>query len=121
MDATTGFARDVLVSIHPDYALKILRGEKTVELRRRFPEVGAAGGMVLIYSTSPVCAVVGFARIKHVVKLPLAKIWKEYGAAASISKTDFCNYFSGVKEGFAILFGDVSSLKNHVKASDLLS
>jgi len=121
MDAITEFARDVLVSIHPDYASKILRGEKTVELRRRFPEVGAAGGTALIYSTSPVQAVVGCARIKHVVKLPVAKIWKAYGAAACVSKQEFHSYFAGLKHGFAILLDDVFPLKKNVKASDLRS
>ena len=38
MDAVPEFRRDVLVSIRPFYASKILNGHKTVELRRRFPE-----------------------------------------------------------------------------------
>src|SRR5664279_3272925 len=121
MDAIPEFTRDVLVSIHPDYASKILCGEKTVELRRRFPQVGAAGGMALIYSTSPVQAVVGFARIKHVLKLPVSRIWKEHGDAACISRADFYSYFSGVREGFAILFDGVWPLKKQIKATDLLA
>jgi len=45
MDAIPEFTRDVLVSIHPRHASKILNGEKTVELRRRFPEAGTRGAL----------------------------------------------------------------------------
>ena len=55
------FRRDVLVSVRSIYASKILHGQKTVELRRKFPEVGATGALVLIYSSRPVSAVVGCA------------------------------------------------------------
>src|SRR3979411_1496989 len=34
-------------------ASKILDGRKTVELRKRFPEVGTIGATALIYSSSP--------------------------------------------------------------------
>ena len=81
MDAIPEFRRDILVSVRPIYASKILHGQKTVELRRKFPEVGATGALILIYSSSPVSAVVGCARIKHVLKLPVSRIWKEYGVA----------------------------------------
>jgi predicted transcriptional regulator len=42
MDAIAEFTRDLLMSIHPRHASNILRGEKTVELRRRFGEANAA-------------------------------------------------------------------------------
>ena len=119
MDASCHFTRDVLVSIRPFYASKILDGQKTVELRRRFPQTAAMGAMALFYSSSPVRAIVGFARIKHVLKLPISKIWKEHGAAACISKEDFDAYFTGLRHGFVILFEEVQSLKKQVKASDL--
>jgi predicted transcriptional regulator len=121
MDAIPEFTRDVLVSIHPDYASKILTGEKTVELRRRFPEVGTRGALALIYSTSPVQAVVGFARIKYVLKLPVSRIWKDHGAAACISRLEFDDYFSGVMHGFAILLDGVCPLKEQVPAAVLLA
>jgi predicted transcriptional regulator len=62
MDAIPDFTRDLLVSLHPRHASNILSGEKTVELRRRFPERHMRGALALIYSTSPVQAIVGVAR-----------------------------------------------------------
>jgi predicted transcriptional regulator len=119
MDAIPEIKRDVLVSIRPHYASKIIDGEKTVELRRKFPEIGTTGVTVLIYSSSPVRAIVGYARIKHVLKLPVSKIWKEHGAAACISKGEFDTYFSGLREGFVIIFEGVQPLKEQFKAVDL--
>lgn len=119
MDATSDFRRDVLVSIRPFYASKILDGQKTVELRRKFPEIGAMGAMALIYSSSPVSAIVGCARIKDVLKLPVSRIWKEHGVAACISKDDFDTYFAGLKCGFAIILERVKLLKRQLNAIDL--
>jgi predicted transcriptional regulator len=119
MDAISEFRRDVLVSIQPIYASKILDGRKTVELRRKFPEVGTTGATALIYSSSPVSAIVGCARIKYVLKLPIRRIWKEHGAAACISKDKFDAYFAGLRYGFAIIFERVQPLKRQLKAIDL--
>jgi predicted transcriptional regulator len=121
MDAIPDFKRGVLVSIRPFYAAKILDGHKTVELRRKFPEVGAIGGMALIYSSSPVSAIVGCARIKRVLKLPVSRIWKEYGTVACISKGEFDAYFTGLRCGFVIFFEGVQPLKKQLKAIDLVA
>ena len=120
MDAISEFRRDILVSIRPNYASKILNGQKTVELRRKFPEVGAAGALALIYSSSPVSAVVGYARIKFVLKLPVFRIWKEYRIAACISKDEFDTYFTGANYGFVIFLENVKSLRRQLKATDLV-
>jgi predicted transcriptional regulator len=74
MDPEPELQRDILVSIRPVFATKILEGQKSVELRRRFPIQAGAGCRLLIYSSRPVSAVVGFARIKTVLKLPVARI-----------------------------------------------
>jgi predicted transcriptional regulator len=119
MDAIPEFRRDVLVSVRPVHAGKILSGKKTVELRRRFPEVSSTGANALIYSSSPVRAVVASVRIKDVVKLPVSSIWKQYGAAACISKDEFDSYFANLKFGFAILLENLRPLVNQLKAADL--
>jgi predicted transcriptional regulator len=111
--------QDFLVSIRPQYVAKILGGRKTVELRRRFPEAVNVEAKVYIYSTSPVRAVVGCAKIKEVQRLTVADIWKEYADAACISRREFYDYFSGTKFGFAILLGAVKAMRNHLSASEL--
>jgi predicted transcriptional regulator len=118
MNATKA-KRDVLFSIHPFYADKILDGQKTVELRRKFPEFGTSGSTALIYATSPVRAVVGTARIKTVFRLSLSKLWKAHGAAACIARGDFDGYFAGQDYGFAIMLDSAKQLKSQLAASVL--
>lgn len=111
--------RHLMVSIRPEYALKILDGEKTVELRRRFPEATATGATALIYSSSPVSALVGSARIREVFKLPVAQLWRTHGTAACISKAHFNDYFSGVASGFAIILENVVQFERHLSVDVL--
>lgn len=113
--------RTVLFSIRPFYVDKILAGQKTVELRRRFPELGMSGSTAMIYCTSPVKAIVGSAQIRDVIKLPLSRLWKSYGGAACIAKDDFNEYFSGQDQGFAIILTDAKTLKGRLTARDLES
>lgn len=111
--------RDVVLSIKPEYTKKILKGEKTVELRRRFPVFASSGSMAYIYSTSPVKAMVGTAAIRNVLKLPVAKIWKDYKTNASIGRENFDKYFEGVDHGFALIFDDVRAFPRPLPLSEL--
>lgn len=113
------FARDVLVSIRPNYAAKILSGDKTVELRRKFPETSAIGATALIYSSSPVQAIVGFARIKDVLRLPVEQIWLNHGEAACIERRDFDAYFDGLDYGYAIFLENAHTLERQRNLQDL--
>jgi predicted transcriptional regulator len=120
MDAIAEPSRNVLVSIRPIYASRILSGKKTVELRRRFPEVGVIGGVALIYSSSPVQAIVGYAHIKRVLKLPIREIWAKHGESSCISKTEFDRYFSNLEIGFAVLLEGAKPLKRQVNLACLV-
>lgn len=97
-------SRDIVLSIHPSYSKKIMDGQKTIELRRRFPVSTSSGTLAYIYSTTPDCAIVGCAQIRDVAKLPVKTIWKQYASRAFINKGDFDAYFSGVTEGVALEF-----------------
>jgi predicted transcriptional regulator len=119
MEIDPPFKRHVLVSVRPEYASKILDGEKTVELRRRFPASPVIGSVILIYSSSPVSAVVGSAQIKAVRKLPVVQIWTQHGKEACISKKDFDTYFNGLRHGFAILLANAQTLKQQIGIAEL--
>jgi predicted transcriptional regulator/DNA-binding XRE family transcriptional regulator len=111
--------RDVVLSVRPTYSNKILQGIKTVELRRRFPMSAPRGTIAYIYSTSPVQAMVGSAEIAEVVKLPVTEIWKKFGKMAQIEKPSFNDYFSGVKQGFALRFTNARPFSRPIELPEL--
>ena len=93
---------DIFLSIHPQYAEKILDGLKTIELRRRFPTLNGFTGRLLIYSTTPIKSVLGFAEIEDVHYLPIKELWSEHSKSSHITKSNFLEYFSGLTHGYAI-------------------
>ncbi len=111
--------RDVVLSIKPVYSEKILTGDKTVELRRRFPVSAPNGALAYIYSTSPVKAMVGTASIRDVLKLPVEQIWTEFEGAAFIERSNFDKYFDGLDQGFALVFDDVRAFSRPLPLSEL--
>lgn len=118
MNTMSLFRRDILLSIKPVYVEKILTGIKTVELRRKFPDT-SIGATILIYSTSPVQAIVGYARIKAVLKMPVSEIWSDFEESACIGKEDFDAYFQGLDSGYVIQLEDVTALEQQMPASEL--
>lgn len=109
----------VLVSIRPKFASRIFRGEKTVELRRKFPASSVIGSTIVVYSSNPIQAVVGYARIRDVQRLDAGDLWVRHAEAACISKEEFERYFQGVEVGYAVLLDKVRSLETPVSAQAL--
>jgi predicted transcriptional regulator len=114
-------ARDVVLSIKPRYAEKIMDGSKTVELRRRFSAAVPAGARAWIYSTTPTKAMIGAATITRVEQLSTNDIWRRYKDVAAVSKQEFNEYFSGRDDGYAIVLSSPLSLHTPVPLADLRS
>lgn len=113
------YKQDILVSIRPKYVCKIMAGEKTVELRRRFPISLPKGARAFIYSSSPQQAVVGYALIKEVKRLPIGKLRSTHRSEACVSRIDFDEYFSGLEFGFAVILGKVKALLTPIDLNTL--
>lgn len=107
-----------VLSIRPTYVQRILAGQKTIELRRRFPN--ALDRVVLIYSTSPVQAIVATARLRAVQPLRLSQLWRIYGHDAAVTKAEFDAYFTGADEGCALILDDVMPFRNPMHLTDLV-
>lgn len=93
---------DAIISIHPNYADAILAGTKTIELRRRIPEL-LSGTQLWIYATRPTGAVVGRVMIRSVTRAHPTTIWKKHGDGAGVDHASFKAYFNGAQEAVAIL------------------
>lgn len=91
----------ILISIHPEYAEKILTGEKTYELRRRLPL--EKPDRMVIYATAPVSAVVGAAEVEDMIDLPLTELWKRVRKSAFVTLDEFHEYFRPQDRGKAFV------------------
>lgn len=112
-------ASDIIISIRPPHVDDILAGRKTVELRRRFPECMANGGLMLIYASRPEQSLIGAARIEAVRRMTLAGLWRSFREQACIPKSYFNEYFSGASEGFGVVLGSVVRFEEAISVSEL--
>lgn len=111
-------ARDVLISIQPDYVSKILNGKKTIELRKKpFPSNG--GVRIWIYSTSPASAIEATAFVTTVDVDTPENIWKKHKNRCGISKDDFDAYFTGSTEAYALHISGAKKLGKKMKLGDI--
>lgn len=108
----------LILSIKPKYVDRILVGDKTVELRKRSARI-APGAQVLIYSTSPCCAVVGEARVSFREQLPLEKLWRRFRSEAAVDRDEFDDYYQGCTEGVAFGLTDVVQYQSPVSLDAL--
>jgi len=104
------YSRTLVMSLRPVFAEMMVRGEKTVEFRRRFSR-GHAGAKVLFYVSNPVRAVMLCARIAHVDLIETEELWRTHRDRGGISRETFAEYFAGVDEGYALSLENVQPLK----------
>ncbi len=104
---------NVLLSVKPKYAEKIVEGKKKYEFRRAIFQKQNIE-KVYIYSSSPVSKIVAAFKIKKILKDSPEKIWTLCQKYAGISKKDFFAYFKNSEMAFAIEIGYVDSFKEHI-------
>ena len=91
----------VLLSIKPQFAEKILSGDKKYEFRRllyKSPNVEK----IIIYATAPVMKVVGEFDIAEVHSMELEALWEKTMEYSGIEKQFYDSYFKGRESGHAI-------------------
>ncbi len=108
-----------LYPIKPVYIERILSGEKKFELRRRLPK--GKLDFILIYSTSPVSKVVGYAKVKSIKDGPLTAMWNKYSVKFGVNKKEYFEYFEGCENAKAIEFECVYKFRRPFLVSDIAS
>ncbi len=106
------FGRVVLMSIQPEYAEAILRGEKLVEFRKR--PVADDVTHVIVYATMPVGAIVGAFTVAGQETSSPMNLWKEFGQGAGIGWGEFFDYYQSHAEGTCIRVGDILICDHYV-------
>ncbi|MBS0537052.1 MAG: ASCH domain-containing protein [Proteobacteria bacterium] len=105
----------VLLSIRPEYAEKILTGEKRYEFRRCIPKTPGIS-TVVIYATLPVGKVVGEFKVERILSERPNELWAKTKEYAGITRDFFEQYFSGRDHGHAF---EVRSTKRYGKPKPL--
>ncbi|WP_426558267.1 hypothetical protein [Dapis sp. BLCC M172] len=109
----------VLLSIKPKYADKIFKEKtKKVELRRVFPDLDK-DDLVIVYVSSPKKAVVGYFKVKKIIKDNISCLWEQVEDKAGITPEEFYDYYSGVKFGIGIFFQKSKTFKKTVELEQL--
>lgn len=103
----------LVISIKPQYAKKIFKGEKTIELRKSAPLRAGINSYMLIYVTSPVKELWGICKIASIIKDKPEVLWEKFGEKTGIDKDEFDVYYEETNNAFGIELKEVKSLLNH--------
>lgn len=95
----------IVLSIKPEFAYKILTGEKRFEFRRRLCKRDIS--KIYIYATVPVKKVVAEVEVTGKIWADKESVWKNTCAFSGISKEFYENYFAGMKQAGAYCLGTV--------------
>ncbi len=112
-----GAGRVAVMSIHPQFAARILDGTKLVEFRKRrlAPDVTT----VLLYATMPVARVIGaFEVAGYDVGAP-TPVWERHKQHAGISRAGYRRYFHGAPSAVGILVKDARTLAYPLTLAEL--
>jgi len=91
----------VLLSIKPEFALKIFNGSKRYEYRRAIfknPKVS----IVIVYASDPIKRIIGEFEIEDILHDELQVLWVKTKNHAGISERRFFEYFTNKSKGYAI-------------------
>ena len=96
----------ILLSIKPEFADKIISGEKKFEYRTHVPSRPI--NSIVIYSTSPVGRIIGEVEVIDVISESPSSLWETTKAESGISREKYRKYFKGRKRAYAFKLGQVN-------------
>ncbi len=91
---------NLILSIKPEYANRIFDKTKQVEFRKTIFTKQVDN--VYVYSTAPDKKIIGYFKIRKIVKDTPACLWKKYKTVAGISEKKFFKYFENTMQGYAM-------------------
>lgn len=95
----------ILISIKPEFVLRIMDGEKKYEFRKTVCKKNVE--KIVIYSTSPIAKVVGEADVETILIDTPDNIWKKTKDQAGINQQFFYEYYKGRTQAVAYKLSNV--------------
>ena len=106
----------ILLSIKPQFVKKILSGEKRFEFRKSIPNKTV--NKILIYSSHPVCAVVGEAEIIDIISAEPKLLWNSTKNQSGVDCEFFFKYFADKDKAYAYKLGKITKYPIAKRLSD---
>jgi len=91
----------VLLSIKPEFALKIFDGSKRYEYRRAIFK-NQEVSRVIVYASDPIKQIIGEFEIEDILHEEPQSLWVKTKHHAGISEKRFFDYFTNKSKGYAI-------------------
>lgn len=110
---------NVLLSVKPEYANKIVEGKKIYEFRRSILKRNDIE-KIYIYSTSPIRKIIAVFEIEQILKDSPERIWKLCQKYGGISKEDFFAYFKNSDLAYAIKICNVVSFQEPIDPYNII-
>ena len=108
----------LLFSVKPQHAEKILQRRKTVEIRRKFSDRWL-GHSINLYASAPTMSLIGQARIAGVARNKPDLIWNRFHDQIACSRKEFEEYAAGAEEVFAIELDHIESFKRQMPLAQM--
>lgn len=109
----------VLLSIKPEFAEKILTGEKQFEFRKALPKASGVT-TVVIYATKPIGKVIGEFDIDSYLEHSPSELWSLTKDFSGITKCFFNDYFVGREKAYAIKVAEARRYETPLELSSIL-
>ncbi|WP_148416484.1 hypothetical protein [Haloferax sp. KTX1] len=106
---------NVLLSIKPEFAEKILDQEKRYEFRKTRFQDPSRIETIYLYASSPVQEIVGSFSLDEVIEGPPEQLWQDFGAVSGIDdRSRFMDYFGDADTGYAIEVDSTSRFERSI-------
>jgi predicted transcriptional regulator len=92
---------DLILSLRPQYAEKIFKKQKTVEIRKSFSEKWV-GKRAVVYASHPSSSLLGEVRVGSVSQGDPGVIWEKFGACVGCSLPEYAEYVGRATAVWAI-------------------
>lgn len=104
---------NLVLSIRPKFAQKILDGSKRYEYRKSIPQRYDIQ-RVYIYATKPIQAIVGYFTLDGIICDTPQMVWAATARHGGITKTFFYDYFKGKDKAYALKVEKVIKYDNPI-------
>lgn len=108
----------LLLSVKPEYAKKILDGQKKFELRKVRPKL-TPNDLIILYVSSPEKALKAILQVEEVLIDDPDKLWEKILDEVGISREEYDSYFGEASIGFAIRIKKVYKLDSPFSLSEI--